>query len=212
MAVADGASPVGGLFNIAHYAFDDSGDLGLDSSTNQNNIECASVWQEPSGTYGPSGIFTNDAVAGGGAVYFSGFGSITPCNQTFNNWSNTFIGSFSVSAWIKTTTVVGNDTDNLGDTSGQTVIYMNNNSAGEIPLGITVSKAACFTGNENYQPGDTLHSTHSVTTGNYVHVVVTRDQASGQKTIYIKDGRAGCRGLRTTRPAERNAHLCFHRR
>jgi hypothetical protein len=181
-AAANGASPVGGHFNIAHYAFDESGDLGLDSSTNQNNIDCGSGWGP-----GPSVAFTNDAVAGGGAVYFSGTGSMTPCSTgtPFINWSNTFVGSFSVSVWIKTTNAVGNNTDNLSDYGDQNVIYLNNNGAGEIPLGITGSKAACFTGNENYQPGDTLHSTHSVTTGNYVHVVVTRDQASGQKTIYI---------------------------
>ena len=92
------------------------------------------------------------------------------------------VGSFTVSAWIKTTNQVGNDLDALGDNSGQSVIYMNNNANGLIPLGITGSKAAFFTGTSS---SDTLHSAQSVTTGSYVHVVVTRNAATGEKDIYV---------------------------
>lgn len=187
--IANGASPVGGHTGIARYAFDNSGFLGQDYSTNQNDIYCGSGWGTNDLTQPPH-QFTNDAVAGGGAVKFFGYDSMVPCGQAFDSWSNTFGGSFTVSAWIKTTNVIGNDADSLSDLSGngkQAVIYLNNswnNSGGVLPLGITGSKAASFTGDVNYI-GDTLHSTHSVTTGSYVHVVVTRDQANGQKSIYF---------------------------
>ncbi len=180
-ALPAGSTPSGGHSIIGQYTFDNSNNLGEDSSTNQNNIDCGSYW-------GANGhVFTTDAIAGGGAVQFFGQSSITPCGQTFTNWETTLLDSFTISAWIKTTNTVGNNTDALGDGTGQTVIYLNSNlpnyRGGVIPLGITGSKAAFFTGSES--GGDTLHSTNNVTSGSYTHVVVTRDGTSGQKTIYI---------------------------
>jgi len=168
--------------SVFQYAFDNSSALGQDATTNHNDISCSSGW-------GPtqSPVFTNDAIAGAGAAYCSGYGSLVPCDQTFTNWDTALIGSFTLSAWVKTTNAVGNDTDQLYDNNGQSVVYLNYNNlnyrGGVIPMGITGSKAAFFTGSPN--GGDTLHSTHSVTTGAYTHIVVTRDAASGQKSIYI---------------------------
>jgi hypothetical protein len=180
-SLPSGATPSGGHTAVGHYAFDNSGFLGQDYSTNQNDIYCGSQWGSTYQT------FTTDAVVGGGAVQFFGDSSMTPCGQAFTNWDTTFMGSFTLSAWIKTTNTVGNNTDALGDYNGQTVIYLNSNlpnyRGGAIPIGITGSKAAFFTGSEN--GGDTLHSTNSVTTGTYTHIVVTRDENSGLKSIYI---------------------------
>ena len=166
---------------VAHYAFDNSGNLGLDSSTNGNNIEY-------SGCAGGCHLyqFTANAEAGGGAVQFFGHSWISPFGAPFTSWTNTLFGSFTVSAWIKTSNVLGNDGDALADWDGQNVIYINNNGNGVIPLGITGTKAAIATG---VPPGaygqDTLNSVAPVTSGSYVHVVVTRDQGSGLKQIYI---------------------------
>jgi hypothetical protein len=168
---------------IAHYAFDNNGNLGMDSSTNGNDLLCSSGW----------GVnpqqFVTDSVAGGGAVQFFGQSSLTPCggSQQLSNWNRALIGSFTVSTWIKTTTVAGNDGDQLYDFDGQNVIYLNNNfNNGVIPLGITGTKAAFETGGPApATTRDTLHSTNTVTSGSYVHVVVTRDQGSGVKQIYI---------------------------
>jgi hypothetical protein len=177
-ALPSGATPSGGHIAVAHYTFDNSGDLGEDFTTNQNNIDgCYSTW----GTYQVF-TFTTNAVAGGGAVQFVGDSSMTPCGQSqcFSNWEAALVGSFTFSAWVKTTNIVGNDSDGLGYNNGQTVIFFN---GGLIPMGITGSKAAFFTGSG--YGGDTLHSTNSVTTGTYTHIVVTRDENSGQKAIYI---------------------------
>jgi len=171
-----------GHTNVAHYTFDNSGYLGQDSTANHNDIYCGSGWGA-----GPSHQFVTDAVAGGGAVQFFGYSSMTPCDQSFTAWTNVFVGSFSLSAWVKTATVVGGDSDGLNDNSGQSVIYLNNsynNGGGVIPLGLTGSKAAFYTGGY-YGSDDTLHSAHGVTTGNYVHLVVTRDQNTGQKSLYV---------------------------
>jgi hypothetical protein len=167
----------GGHTLIAHYAFDNSGNLGLDSTGQGNDINCGSSW-------GPGQVFTTNAVAGGGAVQFFGGSSMTPCGQAFTSWTNTLAGSFTVSAWINTTNVVGNDGDSLADYNGQSVIYADNNNLGATPVALTGTKAAFRT----TDPGghdDTLHSLQSITTGSYVLVVATRDQVSGEKKIYI---------------------------
>ncbi len=167
----------GGHILIAHYTFDNSGNEGSDSSGQGNDINCSSSW-------GPGELFSTDAIAGGGALDFLGGTSLTPCGQAFTSWTNTLAGSFTVSAWINTTTVVGSDGDNLNDYSGQSVVYADNNNLGATPIALTGTKAA-FRTTDPESNDDTLHSLQSVTTGNYVHIVATRDQATGEKELYI---------------------------
>src|ERR1035441_8142475 len=167
----------GGHTLIAHYAFDDSGNEGLDTSGNGNDINCGSGW-------GPGQVFATNAIAGGGALEFFGGSSITPCGQAFTSWTNTLAGSFTISAGIKTTTVVGNDGDDLNDGTGQSVVYADNADLGATPIALTGTKAAFRTTDPDGND-DTLHSVQSVITGNYVHIVASRDQTTGQKNIYI---------------------------
>lgn len=171
------STPAGGHTLMAHYTFDNSGYLGQDSSGQGNDINCGSYW-------GPGHVFTNVAVAGTGAVQFFGGSSMTPCGQAFTSWTNTLAGSFSVSVWINTTNVVGNDGDSLSDYNGQSIIYADNNNLGATPVALTGTKAA-FRTTDPAGNDDTLHSRQSVTTGSYVHIVATRDQTSGEKIIYI---------------------------
>lgn len=168
---------------IAHYAFDNSGFLGQDSSTNGNDLDCASSWGD-----NQLPIFTSDAKAGDGAALFFGQSSLVPCDNepAFEAWTNAMTGSFTVSVWIKTTNAVDGDDDQLNDSDGQNVVYQNNEGNGIIPLGLTGTKAAIETGLPPDVYGqDTLNSVNSVVTGSYVHVAVTRDAGSGQKQIYI---------------------------
>ncbi|MEI6074507.1 MAG: LamG domain-containing protein [Verrucomicrobiota bacterium] len=177
--VTNAVSAGGAHTLVAHYAFDDGGNSGLDLSGNGNDFGCGSGW-------GPGAAFSTDAIAGGGAISFFGGSSLTPCGQgqAFTSWTNTFAGSFTVSAWLKTTNVVGHDGDDLRDNNGQSIIYADNNNLGATPVALTGSKVA-FRTTDPSGNDDTLHSLQSVTTGSYVHIVSTRDQSTGEKKIYI---------------------------
>jgi hypothetical protein len=159
---------------VAHYTFDDSGFLGEDTSGNGNDLDCLTYW-------GPQLYWTNNAEAGGGAVRFVGTSSLDACGATFTTWTNTLNGSFSVSAWIKTTNVIGGDGDSLAYGSDSAVIFAENGADGVIPIGFTGRKVGFYTSGTD----DTLHSSTTVTTGQYVHVVVTRNETNGMKQIYI---------------------------
>ena len=176
-AVTNTVSSGGAHTLVAHYPFDNSGYLGQDTSGNGNDMNGQSWW----GT--PHHQFDTDAEAGG-AVQFFGTTSMTPSGSTLASWDSTLAGSFTVSAWIKTTTVVGNDDDDLSDYNGQSIIYADNNNLGATPVALTGSKVAFRTTDPDGND-DTLHSIQSVTTGSYVHIVSTRDQITGEKKIYI---------------------------
>jgi hypothetical protein len=104
-----------------------------------------------------------------------------------------FHGSFSISLWINTTNIVGNDSDDINGNNGAAIIWAYNNGFNAtnngyndtVPIVLTGHKAAFFTGDPTGANGDTLHSTNNVTTGSFVHIVVTRDQSTGRKSIYI---------------------------
>jgi hypothetical protein len=198
-AVTNAVSPSGAHTLVAHYAFDDSGDLGHDSSGNDNYMNGGSSWG-----LGQDHQFTAEAAAGGGAVEFFGDSSITPGDSTRTNWNRTLAGSFSVSAWVKTTASRGNDYDSA--IFGATIFWAYNdagNTNDTIPLAITGSKAAFTTRGENSGAFGNLHSTTSVTDDNYHLITVTRDQASGEKKIYV-DGIFEASETGTTNPLNGN--------
>ena len=116
--------------------------------------------------WGPIHTFSADAETGGGAVQFYGASDMyTPNNSpSFPAWTNTFASSFTASAWIKTTTTVDNDGDDLTYYNGQDVINADGSGPGAIPIGLTGSKVAFLTADNNGN-ADTLHSQQSVTTG-----------------------------------------------
>jgi len=172
---------------VAHYTFDHGDVSGTDSSGNGNNFNGnASSWG--------SGLFqssSTDAVAGGGAMQFYGYSSLaayyTDPGTLYSNLVSTLAGSFSVSLWLNTASLMGNDGDDARN--GAIVIYVFNADSqadGVIPVAITGNKLAFYTGDAAGQ-GSTLHSVASVVNNNdtYVHVVVTRNQTTGQKLIYI---------------------------
>ncbi len=164
---------------VAHYTFDDSGNLGQDSSGNGNDMSGETWW-------GPQHQFDTDAEAGGGAARFFGTDAMTPNGQTLTNLDAVLAGSFSFSAWVKTTVANGADYNNAF--FGAVIFWAYNdhgNTNDTIPLAITGSKAAFTTRGDDPGVSDTLHSMTSVNDGNYHLITVTRDQGTGEKKIYV---------------------------
>ena len=162
--------PSGGHTNVAYYTFEDNTVFAHDFSGQGNNINGYSYFGGD--TNAP--YITNDAVGGSLAVGYTGAGWQNPPT----NLVATLAGSFSVSLWVKTLENIGTDSG-TADT-GVGLVCANSDQV--IPMAVTGSKLAFLTGGI---VASTLHSTTSITTGSYVHVVVTRDQTTGQKKIYV---------------------------
>jgi len=163
-------SPSGGHTNVAYYSFEDDSIFAHDYSGNGNDINGVSYF----GGAANEPYMTNDAAAGSYAVGYTGAGWQDPPT----NLVATLAGSFSVSLWARSTAHPGSDSDAGG--SGQGLLAANTDLA--IPMALTGSKLAFQTGGGI---PDTLHSTTSINTGSYVHLVVTRDQGTGEKKIYV---------------------------
>ena len=186
----------GGHTLVAHYPFDNSGNLGQDTSGNGNDMNVSSSW-------GTNHQFSVDAEAGGGAVQFFGTSSLVPGDSTRTNWDLTLAGSFSMSAWVKTTAFRGNNSDNAY--FGATIFWAFNDHNGTndtIPLAITGSKAA-FTTRDHLGNFNTLHSATTVNNGSYHLLTVTRNQVTGEKKIYV-DGNFETSEIGTTDPLNGN--------
>jgi hypothetical protein len=193
---ANGGGSSSGHTNVAHYAFNNSGNLGEDSSGNGNDAPGMSWW-------GPQHQFDTNAEAGGGAVQFFGTSYLNPYDQPLTNLNAVLAGSFTCSAWVKTTVTNGADDNNAF--YGAVIFWAYNdqgNTNDTIPLAITGSKAA-FTTRDHLGNFDTLHSISSVNDGNYHLITVTRDQGSGVKKIYV-DGNFETLDIGTTDPLNGN--------
>ena len=91
--------------------------------------------------------FDADAEAGGGAVQFFGTSALYASGQTTTNLNAVLAGSFTMSAWVKTT--VTNGTDGNNAFFGAAIFFAYNyqgNANVTIPLAITGSKAAFTAG------------------------------------------------------------------
>jgi hypothetical protein len=186
-----------GHTNIAHYTFDDSSNLGQDSSGNGNDMSGETYW-------GPQHVFDTDAEAGGGAVQFFGTDAMTAGEPALDNLNGVLAGSFTFSAWVKTTVTNGVDYNNAF--FGAAIFWAYNdhgNTNDTIPLSITGSKAAFTTRGGDPGASDNLHSLSSVNDGNYHLITVTRDQSTGEKKIYV-DGNFEASQIGTTNPLNGN--------
>jgi hypothetical protein len=171
---------------VAHYPWDvtnsDGTASGVDTSGSGYNMNFGGN----SGSQGGENSTTN-AAAGPRAIQFhDGDGNSTG----FVGWNPTpaglltaLSGSFSVSCWIKTTQ------NNFGwDTApayyGAGIVSADNAGLANdvIPIALTGDTIGFNTGGDQ---DVTLNSIASVNDGNYHHVVVTRNQQTGQKIIYI---------------------------
>ncbi len=166
---------------VARFTFDNPSSPGNDSSGNDNDSNCL-------GSSGPNSVpdvANPDAAVGSFAREF--FGDTTICftytSSAFPNLSNAISGSFTVSAWVKTTSSVGQDGDDAF--WGMPIWYADNTGADyTYPLSITGSKAAFSVYDENGDP-TTIHSTTSVNNGSYHFLAVTRDQTTGLMSLYV---------------------------
>lgn len=154
---------------VAHYTFDNPSYLSQDSSGNGFDLQGPSWFGQPPAA-SSSGF-------GGGSLQFFGSG-----------WYNlppvilaALSSNFTVSVWLQTTNMVGNDDDSGYGGAGVLWADNDNGQSNCVPMTLTGSKEAFYTGDTF----DTLHSASDVTTGQWVHLVVSRDIATGQKDIYI---------------------------
>jgi len=172
---------------VAHYPFDATSGPVLDATvdTSGNGYDMSF-----GGGYGAQGgaNMTSDAAAGIGAVQFhNGDGS----SAGYLGWGNptppallsALAGSFSISCWIKTTQSLGTDNDYAFNGAGIVSADIPGLWNDVIPIAVTGSKIGFNTGGTVQD--DTLNSSAQVNDGNYHHVVVTRNQSTGQKMIYI---------------------------
>mgnify|MGYP000604459598 CR=1 FL=1 len=163
----------------AHYNFEDGNIFAQDVSGNGNNVSGIA-------SFGGGTAYTTNAQAIGtnAAFFFNNGGAGASWLNPPTNLLATLADSFSVSAWIRTSQTSGaDDDDGLFGNAG--IVSAFNGSGGNwvIPMCLTGQKLAFVTGGT---PQHTLHSATSVSgTGDYVHVVVTRNRASGEKRIYV---------------------------
>lgn len=181
---------------VARYNFESPSEPGKDTSGHGNNSNCSSNSEDP--TYDEA---STDAAVGAYAREFYGNTSIcfTDSSDAFRNLSNALSGSFTVTAWVKTTASSGWDDDDAY--FGLPVFYADGNGGNYTePLSITGSKAASTVHDENGDP-TTVHSTTDVNDGVYHFIAVTRDQNSGQLKLYV-DGNLEDTATGTTNPLE----------
>jgi hypothetical protein len=175
----------------AHYRFEDGNIFAQDYSGNGNDVSTIA-------SFGGGVTYTTNvgAIGTNAAFFFNNGGAGAAWLQPPTNLLATLAGSFSVSAWIKTDQITGGDDDNgLSGNAGILAAFNGSGNRWVIPMCLTGEKLAFVTGGDTYH---TLHSATSVTgTGDYVHVVVTRDLATGQKRIYV-DGALDATGTGTT--------------
>ncbi|HEV2456243.1 MAG TPA: LamG domain-containing protein, partial [Verrucomicrobiae bacterium] len=171
---------------VAHYPYyaTNGTALGAAQDTSGNGYDMSF-----GGGYGAQGgvNVTSDAAAGVGALQFNdGDGS----SAGYLGWSeptppallSALAGSFTVSCWVKTTQNIAWNTALAYYGAG--IVSADNSGLynDTIPIALTGGSIAFNTGgNED----DTLNSVASINDGNYHFVVVTRNQQTGQKIIYI---------------------------
>ncbi len=187
---------------FAHYTFTNDANtfaLGDDSSASNNNLNGYSYW-------GPVHTNSTDAITGGEAVQFFGTSCMSPNNKILTNYDNLLAGSFTFSAWVKTTNSVGNDCDDA--ISGAAIFWAyddHNGTNDAIPLAITGRKAA-FSVRDSFGNTTTIHSTNYVNDGVYHLVTVTRDQENGVMRLYV-DGKLQDAAAGPTNPLNGNNYF-----
>ncbi|HEX3624511.1 MAG TPA: LamG domain-containing protein [Verrucomicrobiae bacterium] len=167
-------APSGGL--AAHFDFDENAAVAPDVSDNGNNMVLA-------GNFGGNGpVISTNAVAGPGSVCFDGSSFLTAST----NLLTTLSGDFSISLWLNTTQSIDYAGDNAYNGAGIISAYVPSQPTNDlVPIALTGGQVAFGTGDAQYEYDDTLTSIASVNDGLWHHVVVCRNQGTGEKEIYV---------------------------
>jgi len=163
--------PAAGASLIAHYTFDNPGNLGQDSSGSGYDLNY-------NGGHGVASKST--AMAGNGAAYFDG-GSFLAYSTTPSHILSAFAGDFSLSFWIQTTQDDGNEYGQGWNGAGLVSADLPGSYFDLIPAVLDGGQVGFNTGPDD----NTLNTTVDVNDGQYHHIVITRKQSTGQKQIYV---------------------------
>jgi hypothetical protein len=157
---------------IGHFTFDTQENIGADVSGSSNHADSIQ-----------NVGFTSSGISGGAATFSSASNSYLRWAGATNEIANSVAGDFTFSLWAQTTQAYGGDTSNGFDGAG--IIYSDIPGAHNdiIPMALTGNKLGFFTGGS--YGGDTLHSLSNINLGEFTHIVVTRNLATGNKEIYI---------------------------
>jgi hypothetical protein len=147
-----------------------------DVSDNGNNMVLA-------GNFGGNGpVISTNAIAGLGSVCFDGASFLT----TPTNLLTTLAGDFSISLWLNTTQNFDYAGDYAYNGAGVISAYVPGQPTNDlVPIALTGGQVAFDTGNAQYEYDDTLTSMASVNDGSWHHIVVCRNQLTGEKDIYV---------------------------
>jgi hypothetical protein len=157
---------------VAHYAFENTNNIGQDTSGNGFDLNLN----------GDDGVTpTTDAKAGGNAAFFDG-GSYLAYSNAPANVLAALAGNFTLSLWVKTSQTSGSDGDPAFDDAGIVAADIPGQANDIIPMALTGGQIGYMTGGSF---DDTINSTVDINSNQYHHVVVTRNQATGEKQIYI---------------------------
>ncbi|HLP78621.1 MAG TPA: LamG-like jellyroll fold domain-containing protein, partial [Candidatus Paceibacterota bacterium] len=158
----------------ARYDFDEGTVVAPDMSGNGNPILHAGQFS------GTGSNISTDSVSGGGSIHFDGGSYLTAST----NILSTLAGSFSISLWLKTDQSTGNPGDLAWDGAG--IVTADSPDPGSkdlIPIALTAGQVAFNIGDGNAD--NTLNSTAAVNDNQWHHVVVTRNQSTGERQLFI---------------------------
>lgn len=173
-----GTTGQGGHQLKAHYSFENGQIFAFDYSGNGNNIGIIA------NSGGGTRYTTNSPALGNFSAYFDNNGGAgAGWLKAPTNLLSTLKGSFTISLWVQTAQVFGNDSDSGLSNPGLVSGFNGPGGNWVVPMAITGNKLGFATGGS---PQHTLNSATAITNDSeFVHLVVTRDQNSGQKRIYI---------------------------
>ena len=176
----------GGHTNVAHYTFEDETIYTSDESGNGNDISSSAGFAGCSNNLAISA----DSLAGGYAVSFNTDGTHSgggPCAAWLKPPTNllaTLAGSFTVSLWLKPSAFSGSNDDGIFSAGGIISAFGGDIGRSVVPMGMVGNKVIFYTGGNGSQD-DTLRTDATLTLNDYVHLVVSRNQATGEKRIYV---------------------------
>jgi len=131
--------------------------------------------------------FDTNAIAGGGALLFNNNGQngggVLSGNPTPPNLLSALAGTFTVAAWVNTSDSFGSDGDFAFNGEGIVAADAPGQNDDVLPMALVGGDIGFNTGSPSGD--DTLNSSQDIDDGSYHLIVVTRDQSTGLKLIYI---------------------------